>query len=255
MVSTRTDEPARIRWAGPKLPGLSWGQTTRAGGASTGAYASMNLATHVGDDPAAVERNWASFTTAAGWTPNSLARAEQVHGDAILCVTAGGVQATPADALISTTPGIGVGVFTADCVPVLLVHEASRTVAAVHCGWKGAQLALAGKTVRRVESLTGCAANGLRVWIGAAVRQGSYEVGPEFAERFAARHLRALPGGKYLFDVVGAVCEDLRSVGVAAERIGVHGLDTFANPGLLYSYRRDGVGTGRMLSFVGYRND
>ncbi|MEJ5210038.1 MAG: laccase domain-containing protein, partial [Burkholderiales bacterium] len=106
--------------------------TTRAGGASVGPYASLNLADHVGDDPAAVRANRARLRALLPTEPVWL---EQVHGTDVLRVETGG--ARRADAAVSRAPGTVCAVLTADCLPVLLADRAGTVVAAAHAGWRG----------------------------------------------------------------------------------------------------------------------
>ena len=238
---------------------VDWGQTTRRGGVGERPYDDFNLAGHVGEVPAVTARNWRCFARASGWRRDEVATAHQVHGDRILTVGTGGPHDVEADAVISLTPGVAVGVFTADCVPLLLAAVESggpvRGVAAVHCGWRGAAAGLAGLAARRLSTLTGVAPSGMRAWLGASIAACSYEVGGEVAARFAEAHQREAGGGKYWLDVGSAVVADLLGAGVPADRIERCGLDTFAEPDALYSYRRDGARTGRMLSFVGWRQN
>ena len=231
-------------------------QTTRLGGASRGAYAGFNLAGHVGEDPATTAANWRALGAATGWRRDVVATARQVHGDRVVTVRRGGHHAVDADALVSVTAGIGVGVYTADCVPVLLAAVAAdgqvRGVGAAHCGWRGAAAGLAGRTARHLAAASGVGPERMVAWLAASVAQCSYEVGPEVASRFARAHARPGGGDRSLLDVGGAVVADLVAAGVPASRIERSARDTYAEPGRLYSYRRDGARSGRMLSLAGW---
>lgn len=232
-------------------------QTTRLRGASRGAYAGFNLAGHVGEDPVTTAANWRALGEATGWGRDDVATARQVHGDRVVAVERGGHHAVDADALVSVTPGVGVGVYTADCVPVLLAAVGSggevRGVGAAHCGWRGAAAGLAGRAVRHLEAVSGVGPERMVAWLAASVAWCSYEVGPEVAARFAEAHTRPGEGDRSLLDVGGAVVDDLVAAGVPASRIERCALDTYVESDRLYSYRRDGASAGRMLSFAGWR--
>ena len=237
----------------PKRPvaGLQWGQTTRLGGSSAGGYASFNLAHHVGESPAVTAENWQVLAKAGGPSRNQIATCHQVHGDRVLVADTGGHHAAEADAVIAISGGgYGVGVYTADCVPILMVHPASCILAAAHCGWRGAEVGLAGKTLAEVCKLSGARPAEVVIWLGPSIAQMSYEVGPEVAERFDARFSRKHTDGKLLLDVAGAVVGDLLANGAREEMVGRSPVDTYVAESRCYSYRRDGSPTGRMLTYA-----
>ena len=243
-----------------------WAQTTRVQGASTGPYSSFNLASHVGDNPAAIEGNWTSFGESLPFTRTTLATANQVHGDAICWVTRGGHHEVDADAIVSTKAGIAVGVYTADCVPVLVSYPEHGVVAAIHCGWRGAAANLIEKLFSAVQQRCGASPHSAFVWLGASIAQCNYQVGEEVVdaclgtlksderqERGSALSVPDRVQDKYLLDVAEVVHSQLKAAGVLTDRLERCDLDTFAEKALLYSYRRDGASTGRMLSFVGLK--
>ena len=242
---------------GPALPGVSWGQTTRLGGVSTGVYGDFNLADHVGEAPAITTANWQRFAELTPWRREQLATVQQVHGSDILEVDRGGAHQIAADALISRQGGLAVGVYTADCLPVLLVHRAAGVVAAAHCGWRGVAARLAVKTLRQMLQPNRAEAppsaelvGGVRVWLGAGIAACSYEVGEEVAGQFASQVLRKRAAGKWELDLGAAVAEQLVAEGLADEQLTRSSADTYTDSDL-YSYRRDGPVTGRLLSWVG----
>ncbi|MCG6922290.1 MAG: peptidoglycan editing factor PgeF [Acidobacteria bacterium] len=177
----------------------------------------------------------------------------QVHGATVLDAPWEG---TPeADAAVSGERGVLVGVATADCLPVLLVDPVRRVAAAVHAGWRGT---VAFVVTRAVEALLarGSRPDDLVAALGPGIGPCCYEVGEELRDAFGPEgedFFRAGPRGRPHLDVRAANTRQLRRAGVAAERI--HHVDecTACHPDLYYSYRRDGPGTGRMISFVGYR--
>ncbi len=237
-------------WHGPAgVAGLQWGQTRRRGGVSQGPYAGFNLAHHVGESSDVTAENWRVLAKAGGPTRQRLATCQQVHGDQLYEVSSGGHLDLAADALLSFDPAVGIGVYTADCVPVLYAVEARGGLAAAHCGWRGAAAGLAGKTLCRLSERGDVAPEDIRVWLGPSIAQASYEVGPELCDRFASQHLRKRASGTYELDVAGVVVEDLLANGAELGNITCSTIDTYTNEEC-YSYRRDGAVTGRMLSFV-----
>lgn len=233
---------------GPRLEGVDWVQTTRHGGVSEAPYGGLNLAPHVGEPPGDTAANWRVLGRALGFGRAELATCRQVHGDGILAVVSGGHHAADADALVSTTPGVGVGVYTADCVPVLYAVP-GLGVAAAHCGWRGAAAGLAGATLRVLAKAADVTPAAVHVYLAAGIAGRSYDVGAELLAHFEPTMLRARGGGKYELDVAAAVVADLLKAGASHERLHRSGVDTYADVDY-YSYRRDGQRTGRMLSFV-----
>jgi len=222
-------------------------------------YSSLNLADHTGDDFTAIAKNWQLFSKTSGWSRGDIATCRQIHGEEIVQVNNGGHLDVEADALISLKPGLAVGVFTADCTPVLIACPSSRAVAAVHCGWRGARADLASKVVNRMHELTSSHPSSYHVYIGAGIAQCSYEVGAEVAEQFLSLPIngdRVDPSpkpGKYLLDVGGTVIDQLLVAGIRLANIDYDVRDTYSQPELFFSYRRDGASTGRMLAYVGWR--
>ena len=176
----------------------------------------------------------------------------QVHGATVLDAPWGG---TPeADAAVSGERGGLVGVATADCLPVLLVDPVRRVAAAVHAGWRGTVAFVA---TRAVEALVarGSRPDDLVAALGPGIGPCCYEVGEELRDAFGPDgegFFRAGPRGRPHLDVRAANARQLRRAGVPAERI--HHVEdcTACHPDLYYSFRRDGPGTGRMISFVGW---
>ena len=238
-----------LLYEGPSLSGVRWAQTRRHEGSSPDPYGGFNLAPHVGEDTADTADNWRRLRRLCGVGRAEVATCRQVHGTRILRVDRGGHHHQEADALFSLSPGLYVGVFTADCVPVLYA-AGGRGIAAAHCGWRGAAEGLAGETLAVLAKAARVPVTAIDVWLAPSIRQCSYEVGAEFRDRFAAAHLRPRIGGKYELDVAGVVTADLLDAGAAAHRIRVSTVDTFSDL-TCYSYRREGSPAGRMLSFVG----
>ena len=146
--------------------------TTRLGGVSTGALSNLNISFHRGDDDENVVENIRRLGDAVGFDPRKMVLSHQVHSDTIRAVTADDCIGhdhhcyPQCDALITNTPGLCLMVFTADCTPILLHDPVTGAVGAVHAGWRGTALDLAGKTVRAMAEAYGCKAENIRAAIG-----------------------------------------------------------------------------------------
>ncbi|HRP26455.1 MAG TPA: peptidoglycan editing factor PgeF [Thauera sp.] len=234
----------RPRWALPASVGALI--TTRAGGCSTGAFASFNLGSHVGDEPDAVARNRARLRAHLPAEPLWL---DQVHGCAVAdadCAT--GVP--QADAAVAHSAQRVCAVLTADCLPVLLCDDAGTVVGAAHAGWRGLAAGVLEATVARMS----VAPSSLRAWLGPAIGPQAFEVGDEVRASFVAADAGAsrafiagAGAGKWLADIYLLARRRLQAAGVT--RIDGGGLCTVASPQQFYSYRRDRV-TGRFASLI-----
>ncbi len=220
--------------------------TTRAGGVGTAPFDSLNLGTHVGDDPAVVAANRARLR---GLLPAEPCWLNQVHGTTVVDL-ASHAGVPDADAAVSRRPGAVCVVMTADCLPVLLCDRAGTVVGAAHAGWRGLQGGVIEATVRAM----GVPAAGLVAWLGPAIGPDAFEVGDEERAAFvaddpaaAAAFRPAGPAGKWLADLYLLARQRLAALGVAS----VHGGDacTVTDAARFFSYRRDGR-TGRMASLV-----
>lgn len=222
--------------------------TTRAGGASSGAYASLNLGGHVGDDARAVAANRDALRRLLPAEPVWL---RQVHGARVVEAVPGSA-GEEADAAVAREPGRVCAVLTADCLPVLLADEAGTVVAIAHAGWRGLAAGVIENVVRALGA-GGVAPGSLIAYLGPAIGGGAYEVGSDVFETFVAADAGAATafapqdGGKFLADLNMLARQRLARLGVRR----VHGgtLCTHSDATRFYSYRRDGT-TGRMASLV-----
>jgi YfiH family protein len=216
--------------------------TTRRGGVSTGAYASLNLGRHTADQPDAVQRNRAALQERFGVR---FVYGRQVHGAHVARVAAPSAEpaAGEADGQCTDLPGVAPMVLTADCLPVALAGP--RAVAMLHAGWRGVAKGIVAEGVRALRALD--AAGSLAAAIGPGVGVCCYEVGEEVhaALQSAGRSARR----ERNLDLKAIVRRELEAAGVA--RIHDVGLCTICTPpSLFYSHRRDGAGTGRQAGFA-----
>jgi YfiH family protein len=175
-----------------------------------------------------------------------LATLQQVHSS--LCVSAEGRAGLlgEGDALIENQPGSVVAVKTADCIPILLVDERQRAVAAVHAGWRGTAARIAARAVAAMSQRFGTCPEDLHAAVGPGIGKCCYEVGAEVAARFGGQ-------GRGHIDLPAANRRQLEEAGVTPERVYASNLCTMCRPQEFDSFRRDQEAAGRMYSFAGIR--
>jgi len=216
----------------------------RQGGVSRGLYASLNGGAGSDDAPADVAENRARMAAALGVAPHCLLTAYQIHSpEAVVVERPWARPERPrADAIVTRTPGLAIGVTTADCGPVLLADEEAGVVGAAHAGWRGAATGVLEAAIAAMER---CGARRDRIVaaLGPMIRQPNYEVGPEFVARFQAddpanaRFFRPSPRPDHgLFDLPGYIAARLGAAGIG--RIEDLELCTYADEGRFFSYRR-----------------
>jgi YfiH family protein len=177
----------------------------------------------------------------------------QVHG----CAVAASPWEDPpeADAAVATSPGLLLGIQTADCLPVLLLDPVRRSVAAAHAGWRGTVKGVTREAVRALEA-RGSRAEDLVAALGPGIGACCYEVGDDVREAFGpggAAFFRTTPKGALHLDVRAANVRQLEEAGVRPASVYHVPECTYCLPGAYHSYRRDGKGAGRMISFVGFK--
>jgi YfiH family protein len=226
------------------LPGVRHAFFTRDGGVSDGIYRSLNAGLGSRDSPANVGENRARMAAALGVARDNLVTAYQIHSpDVVVAERAWTRENAPrADAVVTTVPGLAVGVSTADCGPVLLADPAGRVVGAAHAGWKGALGGVLEATIATMEQL-GAPRDRLVAALGPMIRQQNYEVGPEFVARFEAadrlngRFFAAADrADRARFDLAGFIAFRLARAGVG--QVEDLACCTYADPERFFSYRR-----------------
>ena len=223
------------------------------------------------------EAAWADVAQAMSIAPAELARVHQVHGSAVVNAHSGHAEAAilpNADIIVAHAP-MGCAIQTADCVPLLLADPHSGAVAAAHAGWRGLVQRVPEVAVAALASSAGARPGELIAAIGPAIGPCCYEVGDDVREAFGgaafgadgdrwfSRHLsvtarnRPLPHlppaarrGRCYFDTWRATRDQLQAAGMRPERIYSSDLCTASHDAVLCSYRRDGVGAGRMAAAI-----
>jgi YfiH family protein len=226
------------------LSGIRHAFFTRAGGVSDGVYQTLNGGVGSNDAPAKVAANRARMAAGLGVAPDHLITAYQIHSPQVVVADRPWPQSgrPRADAIVTRTPGLAIGISTADCGPVLLADAQARVIGAAHAGWRGALAGVIEATVAAMEAL-GAGRSRLRAAAGPMIRQPNYEVGQDLIDRFLAaepgnaRYFVAGPrAGHALFDLAGFIVDRLRRAGV--EQVEDLGHCTYADATQFYSYRR-----------------
>ena len=210
---------------------------TREGGYSSGIFASLNCGFGSGDDKPTVSRNRSVVSASLG--TDHLLTAWQWHSaDAIAANATWDVHAPPkADAIVTSTPGIAIGILTADCAPVLFADPSAGVIGAAHAGWKGALAGVTDSTIAAMEKL-GARRDHILAVIGPTISQASYEVGPDFPGRFETKRFFKPSTKKdhYMFDLPGYLNERLKNQNIAS--VTVLDLCTYRDEDRFFSYRR-----------------
>jgi polyphenol oxidase len=225
------------------IPGLRHAFFNRDGGVSDGVYARLNGGIGSNDDPAKVVENRRRMALEIGVRPQHLLTAFQVHSPdvAVASVPWDAVSRPRADAIVTRSEDLAIGVTAADCGPILLADPEARVIGAAHAGWKGALTGIVESTVGAMEKL-GADRSSIVAAIGPLICRHSYEVGKEFVERFietdAENALFFLPAareGHAMFDLAGFIRTRLENAGVLV--IDDIGVDTYSDQ-RFFSYRR-----------------
>jgi YfiH family protein len=247
-----------LTWPALEASGARAAVTARAGGVSSGPYATLNLSLSVGDDPADVRENRCRLAAAFGARPGDFVYARQVHGAGVRVVgdaDAGsgahslGDAIGDADALVTASPGVVLAILTADCVPIVLHDPVAGLLACVHAGWRGTVAGVTAAALTAMQRM-GTRPSDVIAGIGPAVAAARYQVGPEvaravtgaFGPAAAAGFVRPDPtpgaaGDRWLLDLPSANRHALRQAGVPATNIHATDLTTGPGPGHFFSDR------------------
>nr|WP_046022831.1 peptidoglycan editing factor PgeF [Magnetospira sp. QH-2] len=232
---------------------------TRQGGVSEGIYASLNCGPGSDDDAKRVVANRAKAMQLIDRPAESLVTVHQIHSARVVPVTGPWSGPSPeADAMVTTEPGVALGILTADCAPVLLADGQARVIAAAHAGWRGAVGGVLDATVAAMVE-QGAKASNIVAAVGPCIQQRSYEVGPDMVADLieADPHnenylLPARREGHHMFDLAACVMHRLQLAGLR-NIIGTP-CDTYAEPDRFFSFRRSTHNNepdyGRQLSAI-----
>ena len=249
--------PAERVEAWSSIPGLVHGFFGRRGGVSPEPWQSLNLSYKVGDRPERVDSNWSAVQQALGRL--HLRRMDQVHGSELIVVDGSerGEVVGAADGLATESPGLGLVVMTADCVPILMVAPTRRIAIALHAGWRGTVAGIAKRGVETGERCFGVPAAEWQIAIGPAIEACCYEVDAEIGDRLQAEW-GSMPdawrrrGAKGDLDLRSANRSILEGAGVPVSSIHLVGSCTACSRQRYFSHRGSGGKTGRQAAIVGF---
>ncbi|UFI03051.1 peptidoglycan editing factor PgeF [Roseibium aggregatum] len=227
-----------------KLDGIRHGFFTRQGGVSGGIYTSLNIGLGSDDERSSVLENRDRVAGQLGIGADRLVSPYQVHSADVITVSAPFAQDADrkADALVTATPGLAIGIATADCGPLLFADTKAGVIGAAHSGWKGAVTGILQNTVAAMEAL-GATRTNITAVLGPTISQGAYEVGPEFKERFLQEHpdnTRYFKPSEraehFMFDLPAFITDKLQALGLGT--VADLALCTYADEDRFFSYRR-----------------
>ena len=228
--------------AGSGRHGIGHGFFTRKRGVSNGIYGDLNVGAGSDDHPDNVGENRRRVATCVGAELAMLVTVHQVHSPDAVVVDAPFADGRPkADALVTATPGLALGVLTADCGPVLFADASAGVVGAAHAGWRGAVSGVLENTVAAMESL-GARRSGIKAVLGPTISGANYEVGGELRDAVLAapggadsQFAPSSRAGHYMFDLQAYILARLEGAGVEAAATGHC---TYGDEVSFFSYRR-----------------
>lgn len=245
---------------------VTHGFTTRLGGVSKGAFKSLNLALHVGDNSEDVLANRRLVAEAMGFNAEDIVVPQQVHGEHIQVVQEadkgrGFLKHEEAfadtDALITAVPGIPLFTNYADCVPLFFLDPVNRVVALAHAGWKGTLISIGRKTVLKMQEVFGTKPEDCLAGIGPSIGSCCFEVDDEVASQFReafspywSDFAQSWGDGKWKLDLWEVNRRQLLDIGIPSNNITVAGLCTNCQPQTFFSNRADQGKTGRMAAII-----
>lgn len=238
--------------------------STRLGGCSSGSFQTLNMAFHNGDSAEMVLENRRRFFSAFGFDFRGIVSSTQVHGTGIAYCGPenrgeGALPQSPrrrADALVTTTPGLVLSAYSADCQLIFVAARSKPLVALAHAGWRGALAGIGVRLIRTLSDRFGLLPGELLVALGPAICPDCYSVGDEVAGSFRQGgwddplFLKRAAAGKWKLDLAAINAAQLLQAGIKEENLARSKFCTSCRPDLLFSYRRDRGRTGRMIGFI-----
>lgn len=237
--------------------GTAFAFTTERGYAgNSGPYSEFNCCGYTGDSPEHVAMSRDKLCNALGIPAERLITARQVHGTDVAIISDYNQRAGEADALVTNLQGIAIGIFTADCVPMLFYDNEADVIGAAHAGWKGTMNGIAANTIKAMSAL-GASAGNIQAAFGPSICQECFEVGDEVVEQFRERGLpldkimqRNKSTGKAHIDLVEANIFWMEKCGIDKNNILRSQLCTKCNPSRFFSARALGTKSGRNLTGI-----
>lgn len=236
--------------------------TTRLGGASHGKIEGLNLGFRVDDSPSAVQQNYRYLAQDLDLPYDSMVLSRQTHTNHVRCVTSedagkGLTQESDifdTDGLITNLPDIPLVIFTADCVPILLLDKRQRAIGAIHAGWRGTVRQIAAEAVQLMHRSYGSKPDDILAAIGPSIGPCCFEADWDTAQQFHSALAVEQSNGKFLINLWEANRLQLMECGVLPEHIFTAEECTKCNPDIYYSYRAQKERTGRMAAVISLKN-
>jgi len=240
----------------PEIAKLEWVQhafLTRQGGKSLPPYDSLNLSDKNGDPKELVTKNENIIGKAFGFDPGRLVLLDQMHQDQILLLDKP-IATLPSileyDALITNSANAFLGILTADCLPIFVVDQKKKVIAAIHAGRQGTTLHITAKVLKKMKEEFGCSLKDFAITLGPSIGPCCYEIDqevfhPEWEPYSTLRGVR-----KWMVDLARVNIAQMKREGIEGEQISWIDLCTHCCSDLFFSYRKEGR-TGRQLSFIG----
>lgn len=227
-----------------------WFTKKNAGTVQTAVSVSgLDCGSNTGTSADVVARNREKVCNTVGLELETVAFADQVHGDSIKIVSQGGTY-PETDALISQKHGITLAIQVADCAAVLIADPDSNIIAAVHAGWRGAAANIIPKTINAMQRIATARPDRMLVYISPCISQLYFEVGAEVAQQFPARFVDRDSFEKPHVDLKGFIHHQLRKTGVPEKQIESNSGCTYRDTWEYFSYRRERESAGRMLALL-----
>jgi YfiH family protein len=187
---------------------------------------------------------------------NDIVYLKQIHSDRVLKYSkdAKNIRNDEGDAIITNEKNVIIGVFTADCVPIILVDEENGAIAAIHSGWRGTFESITLKTINKMKSEFNCNEYNIKAYIGPHIRKCCYEVSEDLKQNFIEK--KGTINKEELFNennlnLEACIVDDLRSAGIRDSNINSINLCTYCSDDIkLHSYRKSQGSYGRMFSFI-----
>jgi len=240
----------------PELARIGWirhGFLTRKGGVSLPPYDALNLSNENGDREEHVAQNKNRIGEVFSFDPRRLVLLNQIHRDKIL-VLKEPLGTLPSlleyDALITNSPKTFLGILTADCLPIFIVDQRQRVIAAIHAGRQGTGLHITRKVLRKMEDEFGSLPEELLIAAGPSIGPCCYETDEEIFQPEWGPFSVLRGRGKWMIDLARINVAQVKNEGIKEEQIFVVDLCTSCHTDLFFSHRKEGR-TGRQLSFAG----
>jgi len=240
----------------PEFAKIGWVQhafLTRKGGISPPPYHTLNLSNENGDREEHVIQNKNRIAGTFCFDPMRLVLLNQIHQDKILLLKEP-IAPYPSpmkyDALITNVPNIFLGILTADCLPIVLVDQKKRVIAAIHAGRQGTALHITAKVLKKMEEEFGCTSENLLIAMGPSIGPCCYEIDDKVFQSEWEPFSTFVRDGKRMVDLAGINIAQMKKEGINEKQIFRIDLCTSCHLDLFFSYRKAGR-TGRQLSFIG----